>query len=217
MSASPDRARPGPKPQFDRRRLVAAAVAIVDSDGFSALSLRSVARHLGVTPMAMYSYVPSAEELVQLVVDELLVQQSQGVEWPERWQDVLRTFAAQLNELVSRHPAMVQAYAGGLIRTPQALRVAEQVVGALCRDGLTPDGAATAYASVHSLVLGQALLYAGRSDQPSPAVTELGDFPALQAAVACHGTLARLPLDPQLDALIAGLAQVARDVSRANG
>ena len=55
-----------------RDRVVDEALAIADADGFEALSLRAVARRLGVTPMALYRYVESSSELADLVVSRVV-------------------------------------------------------------------------------------------------------------------------------------------------
>ena len=66
------RRKPGPKPRFTQDELVDVALAIVDAEGFHALSLRAVARELGVTSMAIYTYVESRDELYGLVLDRLI-------------------------------------------------------------------------------------------------------------------------------------------------
>jgi AcrR family transcriptional regulator len=43
-------------------------LAIGDAEGLEAVSLRRIAGELGVTPMALYRYVPSKDELL----DEML-------------------------------------------------------------------------------------------------------------------------------------------------
>jgi AcrR family transcriptional regulator len=60
--------RRGPAPRYSQEQLVDAALAVVETQGFAALSLRSVARHLGVGPMTLYTYVDSSDELAALVV-----------------------------------------------------------------------------------------------------------------------------------------------------
>lgn len=50
--------------------LIDAAIALVAADGIGALSIRNVAARLGVRPMAMYSAVPSKQDLIALMVDK---------------------------------------------------------------------------------------------------------------------------------------------------
>ena len=154
--------RRGPVPRFSREQLVDAAVGIVEEQGFAALSLRSVARELGVGPMTLYTYVDSSNELASLVVDRLVDDAMRGVRWPTSWRDVLRLFARKLDDLVGAHPAMVEAYQRDLLRSGRATQVVTDVVGRLTADGLTVRQAKEAYFGVQALVLGFALMRAGR-------------------------------------------------------
>src|SRR5690348_7636079 len=107
MSEATARQRPGPKPRFTQEDLVDAALAVVGAEGFAALSLRAVARELGITSMAMYTYVASRDELCLLVVDRLITDKVAEFDWPAEWPDALRQFAASLSALIDEHPAIV--------------------------------------------------------------------------------------------------------------
>ena len=43
--------------------------AIIQTQGASAVSMRRIAKEVGITPMAIYNYYPSREELLNSVVD----------------------------------------------------------------------------------------------------------------------------------------------------
>jgi AcrR family transcriptional regulator len=153
--------RRGPAPRFTREQLVDAALSVVESQGFAALSLRSVARQLEVGPMTLYTYVSSSDELASLAVDRLVELMIGDTAWPSGWQDALRVFADKLFALVDAHPAMVEAYQRGMLRQGRASQVAKGVLDQLSADGMTPEQAREAYLAVHSLVLGFALARAG--------------------------------------------------------
>lgn len=53
-----------------RRAIVAAALALLAEDSFSALSLREVAREAGITPTAFYRHFDSMETLGLALIDE---------------------------------------------------------------------------------------------------------------------------------------------------
>jgi AcrR family transcriptional regulator len=75
-SASPspvlaaDAAAPS-RPALTRERIVAAAVAILDAEGLSALTMRRVARELDAGAMSLYRHVAGREELLDLVLESL--------------------------------------------------------------------------------------------------------------------------------------------------
>ena len=158
--------RRGPVPRYSRDQLVEAAIGVVEAQGFAALSLRSVARELGVGPMTLYTYVESSSELASLVVDRLIEDTVRDAEWPTPWRDVLRTFARLLDDLVGAHPAMVEAYQRDMLRSGKASEVAQDVVARLMADGLSEPEAREAYLGVQALVVGFALMRSGREPAP---------------------------------------------------
>lgn len=210
MSDTAVRQRPGPKPRFTQADLVDAALAVIDADGFDALSLRAVARELGVTSMAIYTYVASRQELYQLVVDRLISEKLSTFVWPDRWYDALRAFAANLSDLIEQHPALIDAFAAGQMRTEIAMSVADQMLQRLLDDGLPIQSAGVAYAAMHAVVLGHAVLReAGKIITPTPATakqrTDPRETPALAAYTASEGRLVDVSLQAMLDVVIAGI------------
>jgi len=214
MSEVAMRQRPGPKPRFTHDDLVDAALAVIDAEGFAALSLRAVARELGVTSMAIYTYVASREQLYGLVVDRLISAELDAFDWPERWPDALRAFAARLSDLIDRHPALIDAFAAGQMHTPIAMSAAEHMLQRLLDGGLPTRSAGVAYAAMHALVLGQAVLReAGKTtttraatgaEQPLTPTT-----PALASFIASEGRLVDVPRREMIDVLIAGIESEA--------
>lgn len=212
VSEAPARQRPGPKPRFTQSDLVDAALAVVDAGGFTALSLRAVARELGVTSMAVYTYVNSRDHLYRLVVDRLITIQLADFVWPPRWPEALRAFADNLSALIDAHPALLDAFAEGQMRTAVAASVADQMLQRLLAGGLPPRRAGTAYAAMHAVVLGHAVLReAGRSDTTTlgTSTQEFTEHPAptLAAYTVREGRLVDVPLHDMLDLLIAGIEQ----------
>ena len=65
------RERPGkgPKPGLSLEKIVAAAVHVGATDGLAAVSMGRVAAELGAGTMALYRYVGSKSELLNLMVD----------------------------------------------------------------------------------------------------------------------------------------------------
>lgn len=201
---SEHRAKPGPKPRFTRERLTEIALSIVDRDGFDALSLRAVARELGVTPMALYTYVASSDELAAMVIEQLVAAKAPRLRASRSWQQTVRSFATSLAELVSEHPALLQAYARGAVTTPAALRVAEQVLTQLEAGGLSRRVAAETYAAVHSLVLGHMLLQSPSSQSIALAV-DSRPLPKVTAALRAGHRPGQIPLAQLIKMLIDGI------------
>lgn len=208
--AEATKARPGPKPRFTRDRLTEAALAIVDRDGFDALSLRAVARELGVTPMALYTYVASSEDLATMVIDQLVQQKAPKLRVSRDWRQVLKSFASSLAELVTEHPALLQAYAKGPVATPAALHVAERVLAQLRDAGLSPRLATEAYAAVHSLVLGHALLEQAPRHSDDDATVDPQQSPMVAAALRAGRRPGQIPLSHLVTLVIDGIESRTR-------
>ena len=58
------RTRKPHQPTLTRDRVLSEALALLDRDGLEALNMRGLAKHLGVTPMALYNHVSNKEDLL---------------------------------------------------------------------------------------------------------------------------------------------------------
>ena len=62
----------GPRQRVSVDEVIHAAVAVADTDGLPAFSMRKVADRLGLKLMSVYTYVPGRDELIGLMVDEVM-------------------------------------------------------------------------------------------------------------------------------------------------
>src|SRR5260370_28214690 len=63
------RRRRGPKPSLSGDQVVTTATQIADRDGLGGLSMRRLARELGITAISLYRYVPGKAQLLHLMAD----------------------------------------------------------------------------------------------------------------------------------------------------
>jgi AcrR family transcriptional regulator len=85
--------RRGPRPALSKDRVVGTAIDIADREGLGALTMRRLAKALGVGPMALYTYVPGKAELLDLMLDTAYAQmprQPHAGGWRERLAAVAR-------------------------------------------------------------------------------------------------------------------------------
>src|ERR1700693_4240524 len=61
--------RHGPRQGLSIDAVVAAATQVADREGLEAVTMRRVAKALGVVPMTLYTYVPGKAELLDLMLD----------------------------------------------------------------------------------------------------------------------------------------------------
>ncbi|MCV7221689.1 TetR/AcrR family transcriptional regulator [Mycolicibacterium elephantis] len=146
---------------LNRQAVVRAAVHIADAEGIEAVSMRRVSQELGVTPMALYRYLPDKSGLIDVVVDESLgvvpLVDPDGDVVPE----LLRCFGG-LYEFLLVHPGLARAAGERPLVGPVATRIGDQVLALLHRSGVTGDDAATLVVSAFSLALGSALYRTSR-------------------------------------------------------
>lgn len=65
----------GPRARLDIATIAATAVQLADERGLPALTMRALASRLGLaSPNALYTYVPSKAELIDLIVDRCLAE-----------------------------------------------------------------------------------------------------------------------------------------------
>lgn len=67
----PESAGVGRPAEHTRADVTAAAIAVAESDGFAAVSMRRVAARLGTGPASLYRYVRNRGELLQLMADSV--------------------------------------------------------------------------------------------------------------------------------------------------
>ena len=137
-------------------RIVAAAFAVADDAGLDAVSMRSVARRLGVEAMSLYHHVPGKEALLDAVAEEFTT--AIGDPAPGgSWREALRANAeATLRELRA-HPWALAIVDSRATPGPRLLAHHDAVLGALRAGGLPVELAAHAYAVVDAFVFGTAL------------------------------------------------------------
>jgi AcrR family transcriptional regulator len=134
----PERAARGPAPSHSREEIAAAAVALADSRGIEAVSMRSLAVELGVGAASLYRYVARKDELIELMVDAVMGDDLR-FEVHGNWRDDLRSFAHGLRAMILRHPWMAVPSAGLRNFGPKTADCYEQVLGTIDGLGLEID------------------------------------------------------------------------------
>jgi AcrR family transcriptional regulator len=61
----------GDKPRLSKRTVTEGALKLADADGLDALTIRKLAQHLGVTPMALYWHFRSKEDLLEGMAEQV--------------------------------------------------------------------------------------------------------------------------------------------------
>ena len=126
--------RRGPKPKHSVDAVVAAAIALADAEGLEALSMRRVAEMLRLSPMSLYTYVPSKGELLDLMLDHVVGEIEEPKSDAGDWRAQVTQLARQRWAMSQRHPWLMQAAMRRPPLGPNMLAKAEAALRAV--DGL---------------------------------------------------------------------------------
>jgi AcrR family transcriptional regulator len=129
--------RRGPKPSRSVEEVVSAGIALADAEGLAALSMRRVAEALGLSPMSLYTYVPSKAELVDLMVDRVAVEIAEPGPDLTGWREKVQHLARQRWSMAQRHPWLMQVGVHRPPLGPNILAKVEATLQALDGQGLT--------------------------------------------------------------------------------
>lgn len=103
--------RKGPVRSVTVPQIVDAALALVDEQGLTALTMRAVAEQVGMAAMSVYTYVPGKPELLDLMVDALYARMERPDWGAQSWRERLAIVAESNRMLLSRHPWMTEVAA----------------------------------------------------------------------------------------------------------
>lgn len=143
---------------LSRRRILEAALRLVDEEGIGALSMRRLGAELGVNPMSIYHHLPGKDAVISGLVE--LIFSGMGVRYSDGspWQDQVRAWAGAYRDLARSHPNLVlEIVSSAAAVTEAVLLVNEPLYRALDEAGLTPAKVVQAADSVVDFVHGFAL------------------------------------------------------------
>jgi len=185
--------RPEERPPLSRERVLRGAVAVADAGGIGALTMRSLARELGVKPMSLYYYVAGKAEILDGIVDLVFSE----IDLPSPggdWQSQMRRRADSARRTLRRHPWAIGLMESRANPGPATLRHHESTLATLRRAGFSVAMTAHAYALLDSYIYGFALQEAALPFNPqtvteaTEAITEqfAGEYPHLVEMATGH-------------------------------
>jgi AcrR family transcriptional regulator len=148
--------KPGERAPLSRERVLRGAVAVADASGIAALTMRLLARELGVKPMSLYHYIAGKDEILDGIVDLVFSE----IDLPSPggdWQLEMRRRAISARRVLRQH-----SWAIGLMESranpgPATLHHHDATIGTLRGAGFSVAMTAHAYALLDSYVYGFAL------------------------------------------------------------
>src|SRR5436190_1030075 len=147
--------RPQTRRPLSRDRVLDAAIRLADDAGIESLTMRKLARELGVEAMSLYNHVANKSDLVDGIVDLVVGE----IELPagEVWDVAIRKCAISAHETFLRHPwacSLVMSPTSSATVSAPRLRYMEWLLRQLREAGFSPELTYSAYHALDSHILG---------------------------------------------------------------
>ena len=132
---------PGPSPArtpLSRERVLRGAMAVADDGGLTALTIRSLAQHLGVKPMAVYHHVANKEAILDGIVDLVFAEfavPSPGGDWRAE----MRRRSLSVRSVLRVHPWAIPLLQSRTNPGPATVRHLDANIGTLREAGFSVD------------------------------------------------------------------------------
>ncbi|KAA2259549.1 TetR/AcrR family transcriptional regulator [Solihabitans fulvus] len=184
------------KPPITVDRITDAALEIVATEGYDALTMRSVAGALGTGPASLYAHVVNKADLDELLIGRLCAGLVLPEPDPAAWREQILGVCAQIRDQYLRYPGISRAALAMGPTDLEIVRVSEGMLAILLAGGVAPQAAAWAidalllYVAAYCL---EASIVRQRSAQEDAVVVHdreevLRRFAALPAATFPHTT-----------------------------
>jgi AcrR family transcriptional regulator len=139
--------------QIDRQAVLQVSLEIADEHGLDAVTMKSVADRLGVTPMALYRHVQNKDDLLDGVVETLL----DAIPAPSsnrRWNEHLAQMGNAMRAIARRHPSVFPLLLRLPANTPRSRERRDRVQQMLRIAGVAERDVARAERLVSTIVIG---------------------------------------------------------------
>ena len=212
-------ARPRRSSALTSERIVEAAIALLDSEGLDAFTMRRLADELDTAAGSLYRHFESRDAVLVAVHDEVIGQTLDFDPPGGSWEERAANFARAQRLLLIHRPYLAEIWSTTEQLGPNALRGRERGVRLALDSGFPPDVAARGYLTILHYTIGFALLERGMRFVTPEARRETGelleslpedDYPATRSVAAgLTETTLEQEFELGLRSLIAGLQSLA--------
>lgn len=187
------------------------AAEVVATRGFDGLTIRAVAGELESSPMALYRYFTTKDELVDAILNRVLGRFEDSPP-SDDWAEDLRTFALDHRRMLTRHQWAIAPLTLNPNPGPNALPIGEAALRILHRGGIDGDDAVATLSGILALNYGWASFVSGKQRTPAsgrdvvvaspPAMAE-----AFPLTVGVAGPMSRYGSDDHYETVLRQLLQ----------
>jgi TetR/AcrR family transcriptional regulator, tetracycline repressor protein len=206
--------------KLTKDRIVVAALHIMDTEGLEAVTMRRVAREVGVEAMSLYHHVADKDDLLDAVCAHVMASYRVPPQDGRPWDERAREGAREWRRVLKSHPNVMSLFAerSKPMTDVEALRPMEFALSLIMETGVSEREAVQVFNVIGGFIMGSVMMEVGRmfaagtldADEPDPAAA-LRSFPAgqLPCIAAALPHLAACDPDEQfeigMDLLLAGL------------
>ncbi|MYS80001.1 TetR/AcrR family transcriptional regulator [Embleya scabrispora] len=150
-------------------RITDAALHVVATEGYDALTVRRITHVLGTGPSSLYAHIVNKDDIDDLIIGRLCSRIVLPEPDPATWRDQTRDVCAQLRDQYLMYPGVSRAALAVIPTNLETLRVNEGLLAILLAGGIRPQTAAWAIDSLSLYVGAYALersLLAQRQKDP---------------------------------------------------
>jgi AcrR family transcriptional regulator len=141
---------------LSRELVLRAAIALADQDGFESLTMRNLAKELGVEAMSLYNHVANKDDLLDGMID-LVFSEIEPPPTDVNWKTAMRNRAVSTREALNRHRWAIGLMEGRSSHGPANLTLHNAVLGCLRAAGFSMEMTVHAYSVQDSYIYGFAL------------------------------------------------------------
>jgi AcrR family transcriptional regulator len=153
LMARQTNASAAPRTPLSKERVLRAAIDLADADGIEALSMRRLAKELGVEAMSLYNHVANKDEILAGIVDLVASEidlPSDGVDW----KTAIRRSAISARDVRLRHRWASSLWMSRQSGGPAQLRHADWMLKTLREAGFSKDLIYHAFHILEAYILG---------------------------------------------------------------
>ena len=142
-----------PRIPLSKERVLRAAVEFADAHGIEALSMRRLAKELGVEAMSLYNHVANKDEILGGIV-EIVASEVEVPSDPANWKTSIRQSAISAHDAFIRHRWSCSLMTSTPSVVPSRMRWMEGVLATLREAGFSPNLTHHAYHALDSHITG---------------------------------------------------------------
>ena len=171
MAVKPEQTPPKRTP-LSRERVLRTAIALADARGAEELTMRKLAKELGVEAMSLYNHVANKTDLLDGMVD-IVFSEIDAPAAGGDWKAELRKRAVSTREALNRHRWAIGEMEGRTTHGPSNLHIHNAVLGCLRAAGFSIE------MTVHAMSVQDAYIYGFALQQSDMTPVTPEDFAAV--------------------------------------